>query len=84
MSPDVTEICIMLFADDIVLLSETVIGLQTQLNNLHLAAQKLDLKVNMSKSNIIVFRKGGYLAERERCFFGGVRMEVVNEYKYLY
>ena len=49
----------MLFADDMILLSETVIGLQTQLNNLFSAASRLQLKVNMNKSNIVVFRKGG-------------------------
>ena len=57
---------ILLLANDIVLLSETVIGLQTQLNNLKNAANELQLKVNLDKSNIVVFRKGGYLAARER------------------
>lgn len=80
---DLVEIFLLLFADDIVLVSETPIGLQTQLNNLHLAACKLELKVNMDKSNIIVFRKGGYLAARERWIYNGVQMPVVNAYKYL-
>ena len=83
LTPDVLEMFILLFADDIVLMSETVVGLQVQLNNLHNAATKLELKVNLDKSNIIVFRKGGYLAEKERWYFGGKRMEVVNTYKYL-
>lgn len=80
---DAFELFIMLLADDIVLLSETVIGLQNQLNNLQLSATKLMLKVNMDKSNIIVFRKGGYLGARERWFFDGKLMQVVNAYKYL-
>ena len=39
-------------------------GLQTQLNSLQYAAS--EMKVNMNKSNIIVFQKGGYLGARER------------------
>ena len=83
LSPDIIELFIMLFADDIILMSETVIGLQTQLNSLHASAQKLQLTVNLAKSNIIVFRLGGFLAEKEKWYFGGKRMGVVNCYKYL-
>ena len=77
------ELFILLLADDVVLLSETVIGLQRQLNNLGRAANSLRLKVNLSKSNIVVFRKGGYLGQREHWVFNGNPMPVVNAYKYL-
>jgi hypothetical protein len=77
------ELFILLLADDIVLISETVVGLQTQLNSLNRASISLGLKVNMDKSNIIVFRKGGYLAARESWVFNGMIMPVVNMYKYL-
>ena len=73
----------MLLADDIVLCSETVVGLKNQLNSLNGAARRLHLRVNLDKSNIIVFRKGGYLSERERWFYDGSIMPVVNVYKYL-
>ena len=82
-SPYLVELFILLFADDIVLLSETAIGLQTQLNSLFRSASQLQLKVNMDKSNIMVFRNGGYLASRERWFYGNSQMTVVNTYKYL-
>ena len=52
------ELFILLLADDLVLLSETVVGLQTQMNSLHRTAASLQLKVNMSKSNVICFQKG--------------------------
>ena len=77
------EIFILLFADDIILLSETAVGLQNQLNILYRSSEKLQLKVNFDKSNIIVFRKGGYLAAHEKWFCGKNRIEVVNAYKYL-
>ena len=51
------ELFILLLADDVILMSETVVGLQTQLNSLQHAASELELKVDMNKSNIIVFRK---------------------------
>ena len=37
----------------------------------------------MNKNYIIVFRKGGYIAARERWTYSGVVMPVVNVYKYL-
>ena len=82
-SLDAFELFILLLADDVVLLSETVIGLQTQLNSLCRAAKSLCLKVNIGKSNIVVFRKGGYLGARERWVYEGTVMPVVNAYKYL-
>lgn len=80
---DAFELFILLLADDIALLSETIVGLQTQLNNLHESSVRLGIKVNLQKSEIIVFRKGGYLAARERWYLDGNAMSVVNSYKYL-
>ena len=75
------ELFILLLADDVVLLSETVIGLQTQLNILQRSSSSFQLKVNMSKSNIAAFRKGGYLGTRERWTYDRVLLPVVNVYK---
>ena len=66
------------------MLSETVIGLKTQLSSLFRAVSRLQLKVNMEyKSNIVVFRKGWYLGARERWVYDDCMMKVVNSYKYL-
>ena len=83
LSSDFVQLVILLFADDMILLSETVIGLQTQLNSLFSAASRLQLKLSMNKSNTVVFRKGGYLGARERWIYDGCMMRVVNSYKYL-
>jgi CRISPR/Cas system-associated protein endoribonuclease Cas2 len=80
---DVFELFILLLADDVVLFSETPVGLQRQINSLELAATNLELKVNMDKSNIVVFRNGGYLGACEKWSFKGTVMPVVNAYKYL-
>ena len=81
--PGAQEIFALLFADDMVLLSLTPRGLQTQINNLKLAAETLGLIVNLDKTKIIVFRKGGFLSRQEKWFFGREQIEVVNSYKYL-
>ena len=80
---DAFELFILLLADGVILMSETVVGLQTQLNSLQHAASELELKVNMNKSNIFVFRKDGYLGARERWIYDGVVIPAVNVYKYL-
>ena len=78
------KLFILLFAGDIIFLSETVIGLQTQLSSLCHAACRLKLTADMNKSSsITVFREGGYLASREMWFYDDMKMEVVNSYKYL-
>ena len=60
------ELFILLFADDIALLSDTIVGLQNQLDVLARSCARLDLHVNLDKSNIVIFRKGGYIAKREK------------------
>jgi hypothetical protein len=81
--PDIVQILILMFADDIILMSDSVVGLQNQLNVLRNTALQLGLSVNLSKSNIVVFRNGGHLAANEKWFYEGHRLEVVNAYKYL-
>lgn len=81
--PDLLELFILLFADDIILLSDTVTGLQNQLNVLAQKATALDLHVNMEKSNIVIFRNGGYVARCEKWFYDGHVISIVNCYKYL-
>ena len=56
--PDVIEIFILLFADDVILVSDAACGLQNHLNVLFDTSNRLSLFVNMDKNNnkIIVFR----------------------------
>ena len=83
LSPEMVQILILLFADDVALIADSIGGLQNQLNILHEVAIKLDLEVNLNKSNIVVFRNGGHLAKTEKWLFNGENMLVVNAYKYL-
>ena len=81
--PTLLELFILLFADDVALLSTSPGGLQAQLNSLKNCCDQLKLKVNIDKTKVMVFRKGGFLGQREKWFFEGRELEVVNKYCYL-
>ena len=55
---DQLSIYLLMFADDAVIFSNSVDGLQSSLNNLESYCLKWNLKVNVDKTKI-VFRKGG-------------------------
>ena len=82
-SPNDIEIFIMLFADDIILMSATIAGLQNQLNVLHSCMQRFHLNVNLSKTKAMIFEKGGHLSGKEQWVFDNQHLEVVNSCKYL-
>ena len=81
--PGLIELFILLFADDIVLLSQTAIGLQNQIHVLAETCKVLRLEVNMQKTKVMVFRKGGFLSKNEKWKLFNKDLEVVNEYNYL-
>jgi len=59
---DQVSIYLLLFADDAVLLSDAQ-GLQQMLDSLHGYCNKWSLTVNVDKTKILVFRKGGRLPQ---------------------
>ena len=50
-----------MYADDIVLLSNSAGGLQKMLNSLLQFCQRWNLKVNVAKTKVIIFNKSGKL-----------------------
>ena len=58
--PGVMELFILLFADDVALLSTTPTGLQNQLDSLKTCCQEMKMEVNKDKTKIMVFRKGDF------------------------
>ncbi len=64
-------------------MSSTIIGLQRQIDTLSSYTDNWRLDVNLEKTKIVVFRKGGPTAATEKWYFKGERITVVNEYKYL-
>ena len=81
--PSIIEIFLLMFADDIALISDTVKGLQKQLNTLNTFCSRNKLTVNIDKTKIVVFKKGGNLARREKWHYGETELEVVNGYTYV-
>ena len=61
--PDLIGSFILLFADDVILVFDTVCGLQNQLNVRFDTANRLSLFVNTDNSKIVVFRNGGHIAQ---------------------
>ena len=73
--PDLTEI--LMFADDLALISNTVVGLQRLLNMLYKFCSGKGLVINTVKTMIVVFKKGDMLAGNEAWLLGGERLQVV-------
>ena len=46
-------------------------------------AKRLHLVVNFEKSQVVIFRNGGYIATTEKWFYDGLKLKIVNHYKYL-
>ncbi|XP_055848181.1 uncharacterized protein LOC129913492 [Episyrphus balteatus] len=74
---------ILLYADDIVLLSDNPDKLKQLINSFIAYCNNWNLKVNLAKSEIVIFRNGGRRAASEKWFFNDTEITVANHYKYL-
>ena len=71
------------YADDLVLIADSVANLETMYNLLRQKILGLKLKLNINKSKGMIFEKGNiYKNMKEICMMGDV-FEVVDNYKYL-
>lgn len=74
----------LLYADDLVLLSTTEIGLQSNIDRVNTFCKRWGLAINKDKSKIMVFSKTGRVPrDKFRYNLGGEEIEYVNHYKYL-
>ena len=76
------EISHFLYADDLVLLSNTKEGLQQKLNELTEFADQKDLTVSISKSKVMIFNKTGRKI-KEHFTIKNDKLEIVNTFTYL-
>ena len=76
------EISCMIWADDILILSETPEGLQAKINNLKVYCKKNKLQVNIDKTKVMTFTKSGRLLKND-FYFGSRKLLNIREYKYL-
>ena len=73
--------CLM-YADDIVLFSTSLEGLQQRLNGLDQFCKEWCLDLNVSKTKILIFNKGGKLI-KNTLYFDKDCLECVQHYRYL-
>ena len=71
----------LLWADDLVLISDTAKGLQTQLDGLFTFCSRFQLIVNTLKTKVMLFGKGD--AAAFRFHFNNKEVELCDQYKYL-
>ena len=79
---DEYKINCILWADDIILLSETEGGLNKLLDELKKYSDVNELKINTDKTKCMIFNRTGRLIRRN-FYLGAVRLENVRSYKYL-
>ena len=77
------KLYLLLYADDIVIFSETSDGLQNGLNILSDYCEKWKLVVNTDKTKLMIFRKGGNLPGNLDFVFNGQKIEIVKKFVYL-
>ena len=73
----------LLYADDLILFSQTYNGLQEKLIKLNNYCNKWDLSVNTKKTEVMVLSNDDKYTPAERFNIGGVEINYVNYYKYL-
>jgi hypothetical protein len=77
------DINALLYADDVCLLASNAIHLQEKIEILREYFLANNLKVNLSKTNVVIFRKSGKIKNIPLFYWGNEKVEVVEEYKYL-
>ena len=78
-----TEISCLMWADDILILSETEEGLQHKLDTLEEYSKLNKLTVNTKKTQCMIFNKTGRLLKNYKFTYNNKTLECVREYKYL-
>ena len=77
------KIPILLYADDVALITESEEDMQFLLNFTHHWCETWHMKINMSKSKVTHFRKQGQARSDTQLKIGDANIEYVDKYKYL-
>ena len=78
-----TKLNCLMFADDLVIISESAVGLQNCLSKLQLYCDKWSLSINTDKTKVMIFNKGGHRISRHRFTLNDSLIEIVQRYCYL-
>ncbi|CAB0004143.1 unnamed protein product [Nesidiocoris tenuis] len=71
------------YADDVVLLAQDPATMQVMIRDLAAYCRKWNMIINLKKSKIMVFRKGGRLGRTEKWYLDDKEIQVVPKYTYL-
>ena len=77
------KIFLILYADDIVIFAYSSDELQKSLDLLYDYFQRWKLVVNINKTKIMIFRKGGRISQRLNFYYNNSIIEIVNKFSYL-
>jgi len=80
---DMFKLCLLLYADDIVIMSETEEGLKHSLFLCEKYSDRWELTVNATKTKVMIFRKGGMVKRNIRFKYKGHVLEIVSKFTYL-
>ena len=76
------SVMILLYADAMAMCSDTVGRIQKMIDVLGRFCEKWANIVNLTKTKIVVLRRGGCLKQNEKWYYNGGKIEVVSNYKY--
>lgn len=80
---DIIKIFMLLYADDIVIFANSAEKLQESLNILSDYCRRWKLCINVTKTKIMVFRKGGLLNRDLAFYYENNQLEIVKSFRYL-
>lgn len=80
----INSLLLLLYADDLVILSDSQADLQRKLNVLQQYSDENNLTVNVTKTKIVIFSRGGYSRNRNvNFYYANENIEIVNKFAYL-
>ena len=81
--PNGEKLSCLLYADDLILLSQSQVGLQNSVNTLSHFCSTWNMEINMKKTKVMTFQKKSRRNTQTQIMFNGNKLENTNEYTYL-
>ena len=78
-----TDQSFLLWADDLVVFSQSAAGLQSAIDKVSAFYASLGMQINKTKTKIIIFNKSGKILKGYSFFLEGVKLEIAESYQYL-
>ena len=72
----------LLFANDLIILSWSKYDLQKKISNFENYCEKWGLELNLDKTKVMIFHKQGSTVKKNKFYFQGKEIEIVEQYTY--